>query len=392
MRIAFLAPDTDLAGLSGDVAHVLDLTCSLARAGCTIDLVVANQGVWQPPHRVQVHVVSWRDTLLLGLALYSILRRHPPDIIYERRSTPKLAALLGFLLLRPYFVEINGLADEERTMLGSPETRAAWTSSLRLAFRGMLLKRARGIITVTDGLKEYLVQQHRIPGSLIAVVGNGVDISRFREVPGNEARASLGLPIDGNYVIFVGNLVRWHGVHVVIESMRRILAKNPDVVLLIIGDGPERKPLEAQVEKSGLRSCVRFTGWVARESVPKWIAAADICVLPLTLARNAKIGTAALKLSEYLSCGRPVVATNLPGAGPFIELNGAGLGFRGDDPEDLAEKIVALLANPATRAEMGRRGKDVAARLLTWDEVARKLLALFQRNTGSSDLGSEFHV
>ncbi len=379
MRLAFLAPDIDLTGLSGDVAHVLDLTHSLSRAGCMIDLIVGTPMAEPLPANVRLRVVRTRSTFLEGLYLYWALRHERPDVIYERRNSPKLSAMLSLLLRRPYFVEINGLADEEKHLLRQGESAAdSLLQKVKRRLRGMLLGHARGIIAVTEGLKERLIAEHGIPAKQILVIRNGVDLSLFKMTPAQTARSALGLPQDRQYVVFVGNLVEWHGVHTLVTAMARVVQRNPNVTLLIVGDGPERSRLEIQVAKLQLEDRVVFAGWVKRESVPTWIAAADICTLTLTIARNASIGSSALKLGEYLACGRAVVATNLPGAGPFVESHGVGLGFRGDDPIDLSARIFELLEDPKRRMDMGHRARELAERELSWERVSTTLLNHFE--------------
>jgi len=381
MKIAFLAPDIDLNGFAGDVSHVEDLASALSRAGCFVELYVSNAGDWRPPPRVRVRSMTSRWTILSAIAIQRDLRGSPPEVIYERRGSPKLSVLLSLLLRRPVFVEIDGVPELEKAMLGEVERLPRWITALRQTTRSFLLRRAAGIVPVTQGLKDVLIRLHRIPPARITVVSNGVDPSVFYPRSRSDSRIALGLPAESPYLLFVGNLVRWQGVHTLVESMRQVVEQCPSVKLLVVGDGPESRPLRHQASEVGVEANIRFVGRVPREQVPVWIGAADICLMPSTLARNAEVGSAALKLREYLACGRPVIASDLPGAGPYLVQEKAGVAVPADDVHELAMAIIQLLKDPKTRSEFGTSAVSAARRDFSWDRIAVQLIGLFERQS-----------
>jgi len=378
MHVVFLAPDIDLSGYTGDVWHVKDLTLAFARAGCVVDLVVANPAAWFGGPNVRMSPTPRGSFLAAARTLKTRFLDDPPDVLYERRGSPKLSATLGHLLHRPYFVEINGLVEEEKQMQGRPEAGPGWLLQIKRSARGRLFRSSAGIVAVTNGLKDALIEMHRIPPALIRVIPNGVDIDVFRPMPVAEAREVLSVPRDAAVAVFVGNLVAWQGVSTLLEAASIARRDLPGLRLYIVGDGIERKALEAMALQLGLGDSVRFLGRVPRDEVPRWIAAADVGVLPSTLRRNLRIGSSALKLREYLACGRPAIATNLEGAGPMLEAAGVGVGVRGDDAPDLGRALVSLLNDPSRRADMGRKAREFAERELSWDRVAGRVLELFR--------------
>jgi len=377
MRIAFLAADIDLSGRTGDVCHVKDLVCALSRLGCQVDLVIANPADWTPPASVRLIPTPSGNALRAALELRWMLGKKPPDVIYERRESPKLAAVLGRLLGRPYFVEINGLVEEEMAMQGRPDRTPPPLREAKAMVRRRLFAWSAGVVAVTEGLKAALAASYAIPRERIIVVPNGVDLHRFNPLPKDEARRALSLPGDAPIVVFVGTFVAWQGVGTLIAAMERVKAELPHAQLLLVGDGQERPSLEAEAERRGLGKRVRFVGWVARDDVPRWICAADVAVMPSTLRRNARIGSSALKMREYLACGRPVVATNIEGAGPLLEREGIGVGVAGDDPIQLARALIGLLRDSETITAMGIRARTFAQRELSWDLSARRILDFF---------------
>jgi glycosyltransferase involved in cell wall biosynthesis len=126
----------------------------------------------------------------------------------------------------------------------------------------------------------------------------------------------------------------------------------------------------------GLSDKFTFTGRLPYEQVPLYINAADVCVAPFIKERNSKIGLSALKTYEYLACGKPIVASSIPGVQDLIESSGGGIPVTPEDPEKLAAAIVRLLSDEKARAAMGKKGRRYVVENHSWDGVARKVLKI----------------
>lgn len=377
MRVAFLAPDVDLSSLTGDAFHVKALATALARSGCRVDLVVARDDGEKMSADVRVHILTEPRVFRAALYLVRQFAQERPDVIYERRMTPKLGAILGFLLDRPYFVEVNGVPEDEAEMLGERDPMPAWVRQVRKTVRGFLLRHAVGIATVTCGLKVVLQREYGISERRIRVIPNGVDTKLFHPIAKDLARATLEISPQSQTILFVGNLAPWQGIHTLVKAMPHVRREFPDARLVIVGDGVERTRLQSIAGELCPDGAVHFEGSVPHDQVPIWIGASDVCVMPSTVRRNAKIGSSALKLREYLACGRPVVATDIEGAGPFLEEHRVGFASRGDDAEDLATRIISLLQNPDLMLSMGERARGLAIREMSWDLTANRLRQLY---------------
>ncbi len=382
MRVAFLAPDIDLSGFTGDVWHVKDLAIALGRAGCSVDLFVAESAGWIPGGSVRVRRIPGGSFLSAATALARMYRKDLPDIIYERRFSPKLSAALARLIGRPYLVEINGLVDDEMAMQGHVDPAPKLVRAFKASLRGRMLRHSVGLVAVTEGLRDALIQQYRLPPERITVIPNGVDLRLFTPDSKDAARRMLGIGAAERLLIFVGNLVVWQGVATLLLALPIVLQHIDSAKLVVVGDGPERPVLETLSASLEIEGKVRFAGRVERNLVPVWLHASDVAIMPCTLRSHLKSGSSQLKFREYLACGVPVVATNVPGAGPVLEREGVGLGCRGDDPQDLARAIVQLLDSPENLGAMGRRARAFAERELSWDRSAAALVGLFQRMTG----------
>ena len=126
----------------------------------------------------------------------------------------------------------------------------------------------------------------------------------------------------------------------------------------------------------GLSDKFTFTGRVPYEQVPLYINAADVCVAPFIKERNSKIGLSALKTYEYLACGKPIVASSIPGVQDLIESSGGGIPVTPEDPEELANAVVRLLSDEEARVEMGKKGRKYVVENHSWDGVAGKILKI----------------
>jgi len=211
----------------------------------------------------------------------------------------------------------------------------------------------------------------------IFIIPNGIDPEIFRPIPQVEARQKLGLPTDGLYVVYAGSLHVWQGVDVLLHAFARLVKKFPNCRLLIVGgqDEPNKDAYKRLAHELRITDHAIFVPFVPYEQSALYIAAADVCVAPYVPIVCEIGGGSPLKLYAYLSCGRPVVLSDL---GEFVDadlvrVSGAGLLVPPGDPEALAEAIGQLLSNPALRAEMGRQGREAILNGYTWDHNAERI-------------------
>jgi teichuronic acid biosynthesis glycosyltransferase TuaC len=172
------------------------------------------------------------------------------------------------------------------------------------------LQRADRVFAVSESLRQVALSLGVLP-ERVRVVGNGVDLERFRPVDRAQARASLGLPADAPVLVSVGGLCERKGFHRVIECLPALHAQGTLAHLLVVG-GPSREGdwsdrLRAQVRDLGLAEHVHFTGPVPPAELHRELSAADVFVLA---TRNE--GWANVFL-EAMACGLPVVTTDVGG-------------------------------------------------------------------------------
>src|SRR3990172_9095833 len=382
MRVLYLAVEVKLSDAGGDAVHVIEATRALAMQA-QVDLVVpplkgkAQEAPALDAMGVRVHSVDTASDAKTAKAIAALARESASEVIYERRYSPKIGASVSQTTGLPLVVEVNGLPDVEASILGTAPKRSRPEKAVRSLIRKTFYTRASKVVTVTRGLADALRDRYGLPPEKLVVVPNAADTVHFAPRPAEEAKRALGIPEDSPVVGWVGNLVAWHGLAYLVEAAGTVLTANPAAVFLIVGGGPERKPLEKLVRDRGMAESFRFTGSVDHAEVPAYIAAADACVVLIDVERySVQYGFSPLKLYEYLACGRPVVATRTAGF-EVVEEGDCGLLVDPRDPEAVAAALLSLLEDPE-RGEKGRRARAVALERFSWKAPAGERLAVMR--------------
>ncbi|MFD7059308.1 glycosyltransferase family 4 protein [Streptomyces sp. NPDC059906] len=270
-------------------------------------------------------------------------------------------------------------AGAERLVATTHGHEAGWA---RLPAARQLLRRIGESTDTITYLGEYT--RSRIAGALtpeaaarMVQLPPGVDEKTFHPAGGgDEVRARLGLT-DRPVVVCVSRLVPRKGQDTLIRAMPRILAAEPDAVLLIVGGGPYEKDLRRLAEETGVAAAVHFTGAVPWSELPAHYGAGDVFAMPCRTRRGGlDVEGLGIVYLEASATGLPVVAGDSGGA-PDAVLDGeTGWVVRGEDPNESADRITTLLADPELRRRMGERGRTWVEEKWRWDLLAERLKAL----------------
>jgi rhamnosyl/mannosyltransferase len=188
----------------------------------------------------------------------------------------------------------------------------------------------------------------------VAVIPFGVDVDRFAARPQAGPRvAEITASARGPRALFVGRLVYYKGLHVLLEAMRGWPGS-----LIVVGEGPLEPELRARAEALDVAERIVWAGRVSDADLPAYYAAADVFVLP-SVAATETFGVAQV---EAMASGVPVVSTNLPTGVPWVNQDGvSGLVVEPGNPAALATALARLASDGALRAQLGR-GAQLRAR------------------------------
>ena len=221
-----------------------------------------------------------------------------------------------------------------------------------------------------------LVQQVGVHPDKIDIVHPGCDISRFRPLhPSPDLRQNLlGTRDRGRIILTVGGLVARKGHDMVIRALPRLRQTVPDVMYLIVGDGPYRTHLETLAVALGVQDHVIFAGKVPGEYLPDIYALSDVFVMPsreqLDVCDVEGFGIVFL---EANACGKPVVGGRSGGIPDAIIDGVTGLLVNPHDPEDIANALARLLTDGDLAVRIGRQGRLRVASDFNWARLGRRV-------------------
>jgi glycosyltransferase involved in cell wall biosynthesis len=206
-----------------------------------------------------------------------------------------------------------------------------------------LIRRPRHVLAASREIAQ--VAMDLAPDVRVEALANGVETTRFRPVP-----PALSMAPGTRVLVVPRRLVPKNGVETLVRALPDILEGVPEVVVLLVGDGPERGRLEALGEELGVRSALRFMGSRPHAEMPGFLCSGEVAIFPSLMEATS---VAAL---EAMACGVPVVATNVGGL-PEIVDEDVGTLVPPGAPKALAAGVLRLLRrNDLT--EMGQRARE----------------------------------
>jgi len=321
------------------------------------DKVNGAKGIWQAQREMARLIASWK-----------------PPVIYARQHWQGLLPpLVAKRLDIPYVAEFNGLRSWGLWRLSSRKQNPLKTWLISQLER-LCARLATTIVSPSRMLAKRL-QELAGKDKPIFVVPNGVDAEVFRPIPHKDVRERLGLPADGLYVVYAGSLHYWQGIDILLEAFAHMVTYFPELHncrLIIVGgqDEPNKERYPELARQLGITENTLFVPFVPYEQSALWINVGDVCVAPY---RPECHGASPLKLYAYLSCGRPVVISDLEETADLVKESQAGLVVPPGDPEALANTLAILLSNSEMRETMGQRGRQAILNGYTWEHNAQRI-------------------
>jgi D-inositol-3-phosphate glycosyltransferase len=306
-----------------------------------------------------------------------------------------LAAIVGFLFRRPDVVHLQWLVDLRESRLWM--TLLRWmriptvytahdvephraTSAEERTTLQEIYDAATKIIVHTESNRSALLESFPTAPSRIAVIPHGsYDFLQTPEpLTKAAARERIGVPPDRSVILFFGLIKRYKGLEHLVEAFENVRHRSPNAFLLVVGDLFRGDPdgytfYRSLLERLEGRDDVRCVAqYVPVEDVGLYFAAADVVVLPYVRTTHSGV-----LLAAY-AAARPVVVTDTGGLRESVEEGRSGLVVPPADPPALAEAIVDILGHPDRRDAMGKRARQLAATVYSWDSIASRTIALYR--------------
>jgi glycosyltransferase involved in cell wall biosynthesis len=244
---------------------------------------------------------------------------------------------------------------------------------LMLAFERWTFAAADVSIATNESYKRVAIERGKMAAERVFVVRSGPDLRRVKAVPANTI-----LKKGRRYLVgYVGVMGSQEGVDLLLGAVRYIVytRNRQDIHFGLVGGGTELQAMRELAQSLGVTDYVTFTGRVPDEILLEMLSTADVCVNP-DVANAMNDMSTMNKIMEYMALGKPIVQFDLTEG--RVSAQEASLYARRNDPEDLAEKILDLLADEQMRARMGQFGRDRVTDVLSWDYEAPRLLAAYE--------------
>lgn len=202
---------------------------------------------------------------------------------------------------------------------------------------------------------------------LTDVVYGGVNTAQFKPRPKNSALVAKHNLQEKKIALFVGNLIPFKGLHLIIEALDRI--RNPDFVLLVVGGGYHSAYYHELVRKKHLEDRVVFAGPQSPEgALPDYYNLADFFVLPSTHSESF-----GLVILEAMASGKPVVVSALPGPSSLVQDGETGFIVRIGDVADLEKKMRRLYESDLLCDSLGQTARKSVELYYQWSRIGQQL-------------------
>ena len=361
-RIVQVIPSLRVGGLENVVVRLVEHFVPLAEQA-VVTPAGAGPLAGRFPDSVPVFPLgeTHRPSRWNAIRMARLFRTLRPDIVHTRNWTC-IDAIIGARLAGVPVV-IHG---EHGREAADPEGR----NRRRQQVRRLLSPFITEFVTVSRDLARWLVEEVRVPARKVRTIYNGVDTERYALGDRAAARRALRIPPDCTVAGTVGRLDPVKDQVGLIRAFAQVANKGPSV-LVIAGDGPSRRQLEALVGELALGDRVRLLG--ERDDVPLILRALDIFVLS---SIGEGISNAIL---EAMATGLPVIATRVGGNSELVRDGLTGRLIEPRSPEALAEALAAYGDDPGLARAHGAAGRERVAREFGLDRMRAAYTALYRQ-------------
>jgi glycosyltransferase involved in cell wall biosynthesis len=306
--------------------------------------------------------------LFLAKGKYSLIYATSPPLFVG-------AAALALSLLRrtPLVFEVRDLWPESAVELGELRNKRAQRLATWLEER--CYRRAKRIVVVTGGIEARLVERGRSPQKLV-LIPNGANTEVFSPRPPDTAlRKELGIDADRYIAIYTGLHGLAQGLETVLEAAR-LLRSDPDIVFLLVGDGP-RKPVLVEMAGEMRLENVIFRGAVAERELPRYLSLANVGVHAYRRMAICR-GALPVKMFSYMASGLPVVLAAEGEAGRLLREADAGVVVPPENPGAFAQAILELKSASEVGKLYAQAGVAYVRANYSRQELAQRLVSALE--------------
>jgi glycosyltransferase involved in cell wall biosynthesis len=310
----------------------------------------------RPPfvHRVKIGP-SFAKLPLDAMLMLAVIRRafrERYDAVHSHEEGGLIGVGLAALLGIPHLYDMHSSLPQQLSNFAF--TRSRLIHRAFAAVERLMIRRSRVVIVICPSLEETV--RAIDPRAHTVLIENAPGSAEESATPADAAalRDALGIGALVPLVLYTGTFEAYQGLDMLFEAMALVSGERPDARLLLAGGKPDQVATARQMARAaGLETVAIFTGERPAAEIPAFLAAADVLVSPRSRGTNTP-----LKIYQYLRSGKPIVATRLLTHTQVLSDDTAFL--TGATPRELADGILAALADRQRAGEIGRRARQLA--------------------------------
>ncbi len=275
-------------------------------------------------------------------ALLKLVRHTKPDFIYSHWFVPQgiVGGIVGLMtgVSHVYTSHSSDVMIAKKVQILGPFMVRFFTQHSRRVT--VVSKRSYEKLKGFFSAKKWISVSRKVK-----IIPMGVDTSAFSTMSASEPEQASGFDHKNkNVVLFIGRLAEKKGVKYLIDAISEYRKNDPDVLLIVAGDGPLRADLTDQAIAFGIQDYVKFVGYVSGDKKLELFSLCDVLVLPSVIAADGDAEGMPVVLMEGLASGKLCVATDVSGADDILEHGVDGFLIRPKSSDDILEILLEIRA------------------------------------------------
>jgi PEP-CTERM/exosortase A-associated glycosyltransferase len=312
----------------------------------------------------------------------NVAKTYRPQIIHAHSpfTCGICGEMTGWLQKIPTIYEMRGIWEDSHTSRYGLSDQSMRYRMVRM-LENVALRRADKCVVISDSLRTEILQRG-IRSERIAIVPNGVDVQKFTPGPAcQELQRSLG--VENKIIMgYVGSFFKYEGIDLLVEAMRMLMPKFPNLILLLVGDGELMPVLKKMVSEIGEPVRIIFAGRIPYDRIMDYYRLCDFLVLPRRKARETTLVTP-LKPLEIMSMAKALIASDVGGHLEIVEEGVNGLLFESGNVETLVAGCSNLIESTEFRLDLGRRARVWVESNRDWNVLINRYVALYEKLSGT---------
>ena len=297
----------------------------------------------------------------LFLNLMWVIKKYKINVIHSHSVIPTgfIGVIVAKIMGRPVFVTAHGMD------INNFEEKTFFKRLIQFS-----LNNCNKTIAVSKNLALKMIS-FGVTEDKIIILRNAVDTNRFKPTNNQKIREIYNINNKDILILFVGYLDTFKGIFELINAFYKIQHDNKNVKLMIVGTGPKEHEIKDKVIKMNLKNSITFTGNLKPEEIPDYYPAADIFALP------SHTEGLPLVVLEAMSCGLPIIASNVGGIPEVVNEGKNGFLISPKNEEILTEKLRILIKNTQLRKQFAKKSAEIIENEFDITKKINRLINLY---------------